>query len=109
MNTSYQEDVIVLLDNQRYRLCTNWINAKDSVGVSSVAVLTDGRLAVLLRGQPAKLRLFDTDARQVDEWELLGRCRITAVYGHSISCAPDGQIFVAEMMPDRVSCLVPIF
>lgn len=91
MNTTTQ-NVIVLLGKQRYRLCTNWISAKESVGVSSVAVLTDGRLAVLLRGQPAKLRLFDTDAQQVDEWELPQiRC------AHKLTALPGGGVLVCDV------------
>ena len=42
------------------------------------------------------------------EGELLGRCRTSGMYGHGLACAPDGTIYVAEMMSDALVRMTPV-
>lgn len=66
----------------------------------AVAVQTDG--AVLVSDQTASLSLFDSDSGT-----LVGRCRVQGVYGHGLSAGLDGRIYIAEMLPDCLTCLQP--
>ena len=66
----------------------------------AVAVQTDG--SVLVSDQTASLSLFDPDSGT-----LVGRCRVQGVYGHGLSAGLDGRIYIAEMLPDCLTCLQP--
>lgn len=82
----------VLLGTQRYYVHQHWVDPTYSVGVTSVVVLTDERVAVLLRGQPAKVRIFSAQAELVDEWELTGvRC------AHKLTALPNGGVLVCDV------------
>ncbi len=42
------------------------------------------------------------------EGEILGRCRTTGMYAHGLDCAPDGSIYLAEMLPASLVKLTPV-
>ncbi|MCQ9618069.1 peptidylglycine monooxygenase [Paenalcaligenes niemegkensis] len=84
-------EITVLLGTQRYRLLKHWLGAEHTRGISSVAVLSDGSVAVLSRTQPA-LKLFDSMARPLAEWSIPGlRC------AHQLSALPGGGVLVCDV------------
>ncbi len=58
---------------------------------------------ILVTDQTPRLSLFSPDG------ELIGRCRTFGTVGHGLGLAPDGAIFVAEMGPDMLTRLSPLF
>ncbi|MDB6178716.1 6-bladed beta-propeller [Paracoccus sp. Z330] len=65
----------------------------------ALALGVDGNL--LVTDQTPRLSAYDPDG------QLTGRCRTFATYAHGMDVAPDGTIYLAEMMPDRITALIP--
>jgi peptidylglycine monooxygenase len=57
---------------------------------------------IYVTDQTPRLSAFNRDGT------LIGRCRTFGTYGHGISVAPDGSIFIAEMQPSHVTRLAPL-
>lgn len=66
----------------------------------AVAVLPQGD--ILVSDQTASLSRFSAQ-----DGSLVGRCRVQGVYGHGLATGPDGCIYLAEMLPDCLTRLVP--
>lgn len=64
-----------------------------------LALRPDGML--LVTDQTPRLSAYDPQGK------LIGRCRTFATFAHGVDVAENGSIFLAEMMPDRVTCLRP--
>jgi hypothetical protein len=64
-----------------------------------LAVLGD---LLLVTDQTPRLSAYDATGA------LIGRCRTFATYGHGICVAPDGDIFIADMIPDGITRLSPL-
>jgi DNA-binding beta-propeller fold protein YncE len=62
----------------------------------------DGDGNILVTDQIPRLSLFDPHG------SLIGRCRPVLNGAHGVWGAPDGSIFLAEMIPSRVTRLVPL-
>lgn len=65
----------------------------------ALALRPDGVL--LVTDQTPRLSAYDPQGN------LMGRCRTFATFAHGVDVAKNGSIFLAEMMPDRVTCLRP--
>ena len=66
----------------------------------ALATLPNGTL--LCTDQTPKLSAFSLDG------SLIGRCRTFGTFAHGIDIAPNGTIVIAEMMPNRLSFLLPL-
>ena len=66
----------------------------------SLALMPDGKL--LVTDQTPSLSLFSENG------ERLGRLRTAGMYGHGLSYAKDGCIYVSEMLPSNLIKLIPI-
>lgn len=85
---------------QRFDPEGTWLDQIDGLHKPMALALTaDGLL--LVTDQTPRLSAYAPDGR------LVGRCRTFSTYGHGLAVAPDGQIAIAEMAPDRVTLLVP--
>ncbi len=88
----------VSLGAQRYRVDRDWAQA-DVRSLSSVAVLSDGRIAVLLRA-PLIVIVLDPDGRLAAQWALEQIC-----CPHHISARPGGGALVADLDGHQIVAL----
>ncbi|MEQ8967519.1 MAG: peptidyl-alpha-hydroxyglycine alpha-amidating lyase family protein [Azospirillaceae bacterium] len=66
-----------------------------------MALAADAMGRILVTDQVPRLSLFDLDGR------LVGRCRPALNGAHGMAVAPDGIVYLAEMIPSRVTRMVP--
>lgn len=66
----------------------------------SIATYLD--IGLLVSDQTAALSLFSFDG------QLLGRCRVNAVYGHGLATDKQGCIYISTMLPDGLARLAPL-
>ncbi|WP_341366145.1 hypothetical protein [Yoonia sp. BS5-3] len=78
----------------------NWLTQIEGVHKPMALALTpDGML--LVTDQTPRLSAYDADG------QLVGRCRTFSTYGHGLAVQPDGTIVIADMIPDRLTFLIP--
>lgn len=100
-----QERVLVVdRENHRVQICSQDGRYLGEIGglhkPMGIAEGPDGLIYVT--DQTPRLSVFDAQGR------LIGRCRTFGTYGHGVAAAPDGSIFVVEMLPSHVTRLVPL-
>lgn len=66
----------------------------------ALALTPDGLL--LVSDQTPRLSAYASNG------EMIGRCRTFSTYGHGLAVQRDGTIIIAEMVPDRVTLLLPV-
>jgi hypothetical protein len=95
-------DQFVGLGDQRYRVERPWGTLPPGLsyaGIADVTVLSSGRVAVLLRGDPAVL-VFEPDGTLADQWSLPD-----VVAGHYIRACASGRVFLSDFDGHRIFIL----
>lgn len=95
-------DQFVGLGPQLYRVERPWGKLPPDLsfaGIADVTVTSSGRIAVLLRGDPAVL-VFDPDGSLVDRWSMPD-----VVAGHYIRAMPGGRVFLSDFDGHRIFIL----
>ena len=95
-------DQFVGLGAQLYRVERPWGQLPPGLsftGIADVTVMSSGRIAALLRGDPAVL-IFDPDGALVDQWSMPD-----VVAGHYIRAMPGGRLFLSDFDGHRIFIL----
>lgn len=95
-------DQFVGLGPQLYRVERPWGKLPPDLsfaGIADVTVTSSGRIAVLLRGDPAVL-VFGPDGSLVDRWSMPD-----VVAGHYIRAMPGGRVFLSDFDGHRIFIL----
>lgn len=95
-------DQFVGLGERLYRVERPWGKLPSHLsyaGITDVTVLPSGRIAVLLRSDPAVL-VFDPDGTLADQWSLPD-----VVAGHYIRAMPSGRVLLADFDGHRIFVL----
>lgn len=90
------------LGAQRYRVERPWGKLPAGLsyaGIADVTVMPSGRVAVLLRGDPAVL-VFEPDGTLADRWSMPD-----VVAGHYIRACASGRIFLSDFDGHRIFIL----
>ena len=90
----------MILGTQRYVVQRQWIDETvDLGGITSVAVLESGDVAVLFRSAP-QVRLFDVHGAIAAQWHVPGMA-----CPHHITAMADGGVLITDLDGHRVVCL----
>lgn len=95
-------DQFVGLGEKLYRVERPWGKPPANLsysGIADVTVLSSGRIAVLLRKDPAVL-VFDPDGSLADQWSLP-----EVVAGHYIRASASGRVFLSDFDGHRIFVL----
>lgn len=95
-------DPLVTLGAQRYLVQRQWVDdTVDLRGITSVAALETGYVAVLFRSAP-QVRLFDADGAIAAQWSIPDM-----VCPHHITAMAGGGALIADLDGHRVVCFDP--
>lgn len=93
-------DRLVILGTRRYVVQRQWVDETvDLGGITSVAVLQNGIVAVLFRSAP-QVRLFDDRGAVLAQWQVPD-----LVCPHHITAMADGGVLITDLDGHRVVCL----
>lgn len=95
-------DQFVGLGSRLYRVERPWgqmPSGRSYSGIADVTVMPSGRVAMLLRGDPAVV-VFEPDGTLADQWSMPD-----VVAGHYIRACPSGRIFLSDFDGHRIFIL----